>query len=99
LAVLLAASAAGLATAVTAATDDLYLPVLPLIDAVLVGYVLFFLGPVLGAAALGLRSGHSGRFALLAAAVAAIAVVAFSWAGWIGLIVNECVLHDNRCFD
>ena len=95
----LAVCAAGLATALTAATDDLYLPVLPLVDAVLLGYVLFFFVPVLVSAALALGAEHSLRFALFASVMTAIVVVALSWAGWIGLIVNECVLHDNRCFD
>jgi hypothetical protein len=97
--VILAVSAAGLATAVTAATDNLYLPVLPLVDAAPLGYVLFFLFPVLGTAVLGLRAGHPPRFVLAAAVVVAVVVVALSWTGWIGLVVNECVLHDNKCFD
>jgi hypothetical protein len=97
--VVLAVCATGLATVVTAATDRLYLPVLPLINSVVLGYVLFFLVPVLATAGLGLWAGQPGRFAVVAAIVVAIVVVALSWAGWIGLIVNECVLHDNRCFD
>jgi hypothetical protein len=97
--VVLGVCASGLATAVTAATDDLYLPVLPLVDAALLGYVLFFFPPVLATAAVALGARHSGRFALLAAIVCALVVVTLSWAGWIGLIVNECVLQDNRCFD
>jgi hypothetical protein len=95
----LAVCAAGLATALTAATDDLYLPVLPFVDAVILGYVLFLFVPVLVTAAMAIGAEHSLRFALFAAAVTAIVVVTLSWAGWIGLIVNECVLHDNRCFD
>jgi hypothetical protein len=95
----LAVCASGLATVATAASDDLYLPVLPLVDAALLGYLLFFLSPVLAAAAVALGARHSVRFALVAAAVTGLVVVTLSWAGWIGLIVNECVLQDNRCFD
>ena len=97
--VVLAVCTAGVATAVTAATDRLYLPVLPIINAAGLGYVVFFLLPVLATVGLGLWAGQRGRFAVVAAIVVAIVVVGLSWAGWIGLIVNECVLHDNGCFD
>jgi uncharacterized membrane protein len=95
--VVLAVCAAGLATAATAAADRLYLPVLPITNAAGLGYVLFLLLPVLATAGLALWAGQRRRFAVVAAIVVAIVVIALSWAGWIGLIVNECVLHDNRC--
>ena len=97
--VAIAACASGIAAAATAATDYLYLPVLPFVDAVLLGYVVFFFVPVLATATLAWGAKQSTRFVVIAAAVTAGAVVAFSWAFWIGLIVKECVLQDNRCFD
>jgi hypothetical protein len=75
------------------------LPVLPLVDAALLGYLLSFFPSVLATAPMALGTRQSVRFALLAAAVTGLVVVTLRWAGWIGLIVNECVLQDNRCFD
>jgi hypothetical protein len=68
-------------------------------DAALFGDILFCFLPELATVAMASESEACGPFCATRGCLSTGVVVALSWAAWIGLLVNECVPHDNRCFD
>jgi hypothetical protein len=85
-----------LATIVSVAARELYLPVQA--DAGPVGFV-FLLAPVLATATLGVRGAQSRGFIAVAAFVVAAFVVALSLVAWIGWIVVDCGVNLERCVE